>query len=143
VAPPNYSLILIMVCFWLIFFLGKGLLINPLGGLLDERDARVRTAAEAHEVARHELSEALNRCEREIAAAASEGQKERTALRAEGEAERKRQIEVARAKGQERLARLTAEIEQAAEQARSELRRQAREMAVDLAQRLLGRRLAS
>ncbi len=142
-APPNYSLILIMACFWVVFFLVRRLLVEPVGALLDERTRRTQAAAKEFDGARAALSEALNRCERELAQAAAEGQRERAALRAEGENERRRRLEQAREAGQARLHAFTQELEQAASEAREELRRSTRALATDLAQRLLGRRLAS
>jgi len=143
VAPPNYSLILIMACFWVVFFVVRRLLVVPVGALLDERARRAQAAAKAFDAARLELSEALSRCERELAQAAAEGQRERAALRAEGEAERRRRLEEAREAGQAKLHAFTQELEQAASEAREELRRSTRALAAELAQRLLGRRLAS
>lgn len=142
-APPNYSLILIMACFWVVFLLVKRLLIAPVGALLDERARRAQDAARAFDGARAKLSEALNRCERELAQAAAEGQRERAALRSEGEGERRRRLEQAREAGQAKLQAFTRELEQAAGEAREELRRSTRALATELAQRLLGRRLAS
>lgn len=142
-APPNYSLILIMACFWVVFFLVRRLLVQPMGALLDERARRAREAARAFDGARAELAEALARCERELAQAAAEGQRERAALRAEGESERRRRLEQAREAGQAKLAAFTRELEEASARAREELRRSTRVLATELAQRLLGRRLAS
>lgn len=142
-APPNYSLILIMACFWVVFFLVRRLLVVPMGALLDERARRAQAAATAFDSARAAVSEALNRCERELAQAAAEGQRERAALRAEGESERRCRLEQAREVGQAKLHAFTRELEEAASQAREELRRATRALAAALAQRLLGRRLAS
>ena len=41
IAPPNLSLLLIMACFWMVFFLVWRLLVKPLGVVIDERDTRI------------------------------------------------------------------------------------------------------
>jgi F0F1-type ATP synthase membrane subunit b/b' len=143
VSPPNYSLLLIMVCFWLVFFVVKGQLLKPLGSLMDERDRRERDAREGFTEARTAFDEAVARCESELADAARTGQKERTELRAAGEAVRRARLDAARARGQERLAQLGAELDDASRTARQELRGRAEALSRQLAEHLLGRRLAS
>ena len=44
-APPNYSLFLVMACFWLVYLLVSTQLVKPLGRVLDEREARIRAGA--------------------------------------------------------------------------------------------------
>jgi F0F1-type ATP synthase membrane subunit b/b' len=81
------------------------------------------------------------RCD-ELSAAASEGQRERASLRATGDTERRRRIETARGEVQQRLARLSGELEEASRAARAALRERSGELARELASRLLGRRVA-
>lgn len=142
ISPPNMSLLLIMVCFWIVFFLVWGLLVKPLGKVLDERDRSTREARDTLSAVEASTSEALARCDRELAAAAAEAQKERTALRAAGEGVRRSRLEAARAQAQEKLAELKRDLDKASGEARAELRRRAEGLAVRLAERLLGRRLA-
>ena len=94
-ALPNFSLLLVMACFWLVYLVVSTQLVAPLGRLLSERAKRIREARETHEQSRAALTEAVARCERELAGAAAEGQKTRGALRAEGEAERRGSLEEA------------------------------------------------
>jgi F-type H+-transporting ATPase subunit b len=143
VSPPNYSLLLIMLCFWLIYFVVKGQLLKPVGGILDERARRELGARESFDSAKVAFDEAITRCESELAEAARTGQQGRAELRAAGEAVRRAKLEAARAEGQERLARLGAELEDAAMAARRELRERAGTLSRQLAEHLLGRRLAS
>jgi F0F1-type ATP synthase membrane subunit b/b' len=91
---------------------------------------------------RQALEEAVARCERELSAAASEGQRERASLRATGDAERRRRIEAARGEVQQRLARLSGDLDEASRAARAALRERSGELARELASRLLGRRVA-
>jgi F-type H+-transporting ATPase subunit b len=141
-ALPNYSLLLVMACFWLVFLLVSTQLVRPLGRLLQEREGRIDAARVGHERARAELTEAMARCDREVASAAAEAQKDRAALRAAGEAARRARLDETRAQVQTRLATLGAELDEASRAARAVLRERGAEMARELASRLAGRRLA-
>ena len=143
VSPPNLSLLLIMACFWLIYFIVKSQFITPLGAVIDERERRRREAGAEIEAARLAFDDTMARCERDLAQAAAAAQKHRADLRAEGEAARRARLDAARAEGQVHLARLTEELRAAADAARQELRDRTRQLSRELAERLLGRRLAS
>jgi len=140
-APPNFSLLLVMACFWLVFLLVSTQFVRPLGALLDQRERRDREAREGFEAAQHAFDEALARCQRELAQAAAEAQKERAGLRAAGEAARRARLEAARSKAQERLAMLDEELRGTVARARVGLRDHTAELASDLASRLVGRTL--
>ncbi len=142
IAPPNLSLLLIMACFWMVFFLVWRLLVKPLGAVLDERDRRVRESKDSLAGVQERFAAAVARCERELAAGAGQAGKERAALRAAGESARRARLDAAREQAQERLSRLSTEIGAAAAAARSELRVSAQALARELAERLVGRRLA-
>src|SRR5512136_2590157 len=141
-ASPNFSLFLIMACFWLVYLLVYTQLVKPLGRVLDEREARVKTAREGFEQARQALAEAVARCERDLAGAASEGQRERASLRASGEATRRGKLEAARAEVQGHLTRLSRELDEASRAARATLRDRSGQLARELASRLIGRSVA-
>lgn len=143
VSPPNYSLLLIMACFWLVYFLVSSLLLKPLGALIDERDRRVREARDDIEKARQAFDDTMTKCEKELAVVASAAQKERAELRGAGEATRRAALDGAREKGQARLAALAQEIQESSAGAQRELRSRAEELSRELAEHLLGRRLAS
>lgn len=138
-VAPNLSLLLIMVCFWAVFALVTTQLVRPLGALLEQRQKRIREGADLLSVAQMQSQEALQRCERALVSASLQGQQERASVRAAAEAARREKLEAARAAGQERLAKLSAELEQASQQARSELGVRSRELAARLAEQLLGR----
>jgi F0F1-type ATP synthase membrane subunit b/b' len=141
-APPNLSLLLIMACFWLVYLLVRTQFLKPLGALLDQRERQIRDAREAFSGARQQLDEAITRCERDLAQAAAEAQKERATIRVAGEAKRRECLEEARVQGQERLAALAAELERSTREARDSLRLRGRDLSHELAERLLGRRIA-
>jgi F-type H+-transporting ATPase subunit b len=141
-ALPNYSLLLVMACFWLVFLLVLTQLVRPLGRLLEEREGRIEAARLGHERARAELTEAMARCDREVASAAAVAQKDRAALRAAGEAARRARLEETHAEVQKRLAKLGVELDEASHSARAVLRERSALLARELASRLVGRRLA-
>jgi F-type H+-transporting ATPase subunit b len=142
IAPPNLSLLLIMACFWMVYFLVWRLLVKPLGVVLDERDRRIKESKDTLAGVQERFASAVARCERELAAGAGQASKERAALRAAGESARRASLDAAREQAQQRLTRLSAEIGEAAAGARSELRASAQALARELAERLVGRRLA-
>jgi F-type H+-transporting ATPase subunit b len=141
-APPNLSLLLIMACFWLVYLLVSTQLLKPLGGLLDKRESELRDSHEGLASAQEAFEVTVERCENELTQAAGEGQKQRLALRAAGEAARRAKLEQARTQAMERLATLNAQLRETTESAQVELRQRARELAHDLAERLIGRRIA-
>ena len=64
IAPPNYSLLFIIACFWLVYFIVSRLLVKPLGETLDERHRRAAVARERLDAAgchRVELSQNATR----------------------------------------------------------------------------------
>jgi F-type H+-transporting ATPase subunit b len=143
ITAPNLSLLLIMACFWLVYWLIASQLVRPLGRVLDERARRIDEAHSSLTAVETRFAEAMTRCERDLGQAAGEAQKERAAQRAAGEATRRARLEAARAEGQQRLAALAAKLEAASRDARAQLREQGKGLARDLAERLLERKLAS
>jgi F-type H+-transporting ATPase subunit b len=143
ITAPNLSLLLIMACFWLVYWLVATQLVRPLGRLLDERARRIGEAHDTLTAVETRFPDAMTRCERDLGQAAAEAQKERAVLRAAGETARRGRLDAARAEGQQRLATLATELDAASRSARTQLREQGVGLAHDLAEQLLGRRLAS
>lgn len=141
-APPDLSLLLIMACFWVVYWLVSSQLVRPLGALLDERSRRADEARRVLTDAQTALAETLAWYEEQLAAVTAEEQRRRTALRSEGEAARRARLEAAREAGQHRLAQLGEELQAAGELARRQLQEQAPTLARELAERILGRRAA-
>lgn len=140
---PNLSFLLVVGCFWLAFWVVDRQLVRPILALLDERDRRLSSGRAAFEAAKAALEQALAARERELAQAVAEAQKERALLRAEGERRRREMLEAAREQGQKRLAAFQAELAREVQRARQQLEEQTIHLARELAQRLLGRALAS
>jgi len=141
-APPNFSLLLVMACFWLVFLLVRSQLVKPLGALLDQRERQISDAQRSFDRAQQALRDTLERCERELAEVGAEAHRERAAQRAAGESARRAALDAARLQAQERLAALTGALEIASAAARISLRERSLELARELASRLIGRRVA-
>jgi F-type H+-transporting ATPase subunit b len=138
-APPNFSLLLVMACFWLVFLLVWTLLVKPLGTLMDERAHRIDDAQSRFEAAQAGLRDALVRCERELSDAGVEAQRKRQDERRTGETTRRATMDAARGRASDRLTQLDLEIAQATDEARGSLRMRVSELARKLASQLIGR----
>jgi F0F1-type ATP synthase membrane subunit b/b' len=143
IAPPNFSLLFIIACFWVVYFVVSRLLVRPLGTMLDERQRRKAAAQETLDKAQARLREALACSERELASAGLEAGKQRQSLRAEGESARQARLVAAREQGQRTLTELADELEVAAAAARAAIRLQAASLGRELASRLAGRGVAA
>ncbi len=142
-SPPNLSLLFIMVCFWIAYWLVNRHLIRPVTGILEERRRRVE-GAEAEWASKHqEYLSATERLERELEQAAREAARRREELRAAAEAERSTRLEAARTEAQAKLEEALAALEKDAASAREALRREAGHLAKLMAGRVLGREVAS
>jgi F-type H+-transporting ATPase subunit b len=142
-TPPNLSLILIMVCFWVTLWVVYRFLIRPVGAVINERRRRIDDARSEWTAKNEEYDAALARVEDELGQAAREAAKIREAARQRAMDERQTTLDAARARADERLAEILETLDQETEAAREDLDRRARQLARLLAGRLLGRELAS
>jgi F-type H+-transporting ATPase subunit b len=138
-TPPNLSMLFIMVCFWVAYWLVKRFLIRPVGEVVAERTRRI-DGAEAQYTAKHEESvRATERIEAELDEASREAGRIRADHRQRALQERQQQLDAARATADGRLRGALETLESEAETAREELRRRASGLARQLAGRLLER----
>jgi F-type H+-transporting ATPase subunit b len=142
-TPPNLSLIFIMVCFWVTLWIVYRFLIRPVGAVIGERSRRIDDAQQEWSAKNEEYLSAVARVEDEVTAAAKEAAKIRADARQHAVDERQATLEAARARADERLARVLATLDKETDAARTDLRRRAEELARLLAGRLLGRELGS
>jgi F-type H+-transporting ATPase subunit b len=142
-TPPNLSLIFIMVCFWVTLWIVYRFLIRPVGAVIGERSRRIDDAQQEWSAKNEEYLSAVARVEDEVTAAAKEAAKIRADARQHAVDERQATLEAARARADERLARVLATLDKETDAARTDLRRRAEELARLLAGRLLGRELVS
>ncbi len=138
-TPPNLSMLFIMVCFWVAYWLVKRYLIGPVGRVVDERTRRI-DGAEAQYTAKHEESLAATaRIEAELEDAAREAGRIRAAHRQQAMESRQERLDAARRTADARLGEAIESLDREADGARDELRRRAAELARLLAGRLLER----
>jgi F0F1-type ATP synthase membrane subunit b/b' len=138
-TPPNLSLILVMVCFWVTFWLAHKLIIKPVGDVVRERNRRIDSAESAWASKHEEYLSATSRLEHEMDEAARAAGRIRTEYRNQATEERQQQLAAAREKADARLAEAMDALGSDAEAARADLRRRAEELARILASQLLQR----
>jgi F-type H+-transporting ATPase subunit b len=138
-TPPNLSMLFIMVCFWVAYWLVKRYLIGPVGRVVAERTRRI-DGAEAQYTAKHaESLAATERVEAELDDAAREAGRIRAAHRQRAMESRQERLDAARQTADARLVEAVDSLDREADDARDELRRRAAELARLLAGRLLER----
>lgn len=141
--PPNLSLLFIMACFWLTYWVVLRFLIKPVGAVADERRRRVESAESTWAAKHQEYLSATARLEGELEEAARAAGAARAELRREAQQRRQERLDAARQEVDQRLGAALAELGEQEEAARRELAEQARALATELASRLLERRVAS
>jgi F-type H+-transporting ATPase subunit b len=142
-TPPNLSLILIMVCFWLTLWLVSRFLIRPVGAVVADRRRRIDNAQQEWASRNEEHLAAVARVEDELQGAARDAAKRRADARQQAMDDRNLALETARARADEHLGGVLESLGKDSEAARGELRRRAEELARQLAGRLLGREMSS
>ncbi len=137
--PPNLSLLLIMVCFWVTFWLIRRFLIAPVGRVLDERHGRIDGADAEWTAKQHAVTAAAARIEAELDSAAREAGRVRGEHRQQAQARRQQALDSARATAEGRLRDALAALDEDVRGARGELDRRAAELSRMFAAQLLGR----
>jgi F-type H+-transporting ATPase subunit b len=143
IKAPDVTLLYVMFAFVASYAILKRFLFVPLGTILAEREREERDATRIHQESLKELERTIAEAERRLAAARREALKERETLRAEGLAKFERQLAEARQAAMSLVEAASAEIGAEVQKAASELRTRARELAVELAEKILGRKLAA
>ncbi len=138
-TPPNLSIVLIMVCFWVTLWLVNRFLIRPVNTVLDQRYDRIDGAQKVWTAKNEELLSATTRIEDQLIEAAHAAAKTRETHRARAQQEKQQHLDTARNDAEEQLALALKRLSQEAEKARTDLRERAEGLARDFAQRLLGR----
>jgi F-type H+-transporting ATPase subunit b len=141
-SPPDLSLILVMVCFWVTLWIVHRFLIRPVGTVIGERRRRIDDAQQEWSAKNEEYLAAVSRVEEEVSGAARDAAKIRADARQAAMDARQVTLDHARAQADERLLGALDGLDKDAEAARSDLRSRAEDLARLLASRLLGRELA-
>ncbi len=142
-SPPNISLVLIMICFWLTMWLVYRYLIVPIGQVLAERQRRLDNAQAEWDSVQSEYLTATERLEQEMQEAARAAASIRADYRQRALAGRQETLESARQQADQTLRKALGELDAAAASAGDELRSSARELARLFAAQLLGREVRS
>lgn len=142
-TPPNLSLFLIMICFWLTMWLVSRYLIRPVGRVLTERQRRIDDAEVGWNATHGDYLKATAEVERQLEEAAREAQRVRGEHRQRALGGRQRMLDSARQRADQRLEQALSELDSEAAATRDELRERAAELARLFASRLLKREVAS
>ncbi len=139
----DFSLLMIMVCFWVAYVVIRKMFIDPLGTVLEDRTQRVEGARAKWEEKNADFESASEGFERELDEAARAAAQRRAELRQEANEERQRRLDAARAVADAKLSEALAQLEQDGAEAREQLRAEARRLSELFASRLLGREVQS
>ena len=140
--PPNFSLIIVMVCFWLTFWLVQKFLLKPVGAVLTERRGRIEGAENEWQSKHQEYLEETARLESELGEAAKAAAAVRNGLQQQALDRRKATLDTARQLADGKLDEALDVLNTEATSARADLEIQANELARAFASQLLGREVS-
>jgi len=140
--PPNFSLVIVMVCFWLTFWLVQKFLLKPVGAVLAERSRRVEGAEAEWQSKHQEYLDETARLESELETAAKAAAKVRNDHQQQALERRQATLDTARQMANGRLDEAMDALNTDAAAARADLQSRARELARVFASQLLGREVS-
>ena len=140
---PNVTALYVLLAFGICYWVLKKTLFVPLSAILDARESEERAAQLAYEESVRALERAVAAGEEKLAAARREALRTREGLRAEGLTLLEQKLSEARKIAGEEVARATAEVERQSAQSARQLPERARSLARELAEKILGRKLAA
>jgi F-type H+-transporting ATPase subunit b len=143
IKAPDVTLLYVIFAFVVSYALLKRFLFVPLGAILELREQEEQVAARLHAESVRELERTVAEAEARLALARREALKERETLRAEGLSRFEQKLGVARAGATSSVEAATREIADQVHKAAAELPEKARALAVELAEKILGRKLAA
>ena len=143
IGPPDVTSLYAILAFGISYWILKRYLFAPLSAILEARENEERAAEEAYAESVKHLERAVAAGEEKLASARRESLRTREDLRSQGIAVLDKRLAEARAEATDAIARGSGEIEaQAAETVRS-LPERAAGLARELAEKVLGRKLAA
>ena len=143
IGPPNVTSLYVLVAFVASCWIFNRYLFAPLNAILDARERDEREAENAYTASLAALQSAVAAGEARLSDARREALRAREELRTQGLTELERRLGDANARAAEALSRGTGEIEQQAKDVAKTLPERARGLARDLAEKILGRKLAA
>jgi len=143
IKAPDVTLLYVMFAFIVSYAVLKKFLFRPLGAILEQREEEELAAARIHDESLRELERAVAEGEARLALARREALKDREALRGQGLARFEQLLDQAREKASTSVDAASRTIETEAARAAADLPARARALAVELAEKILGRKLAA
>ena len=140
---PNVASLYVFLAFGICYWILRRYLFVPLSAILDARESAERDAEKAYAQSLAELERAVAAGEEKLAEARREALKTREALRAEGSAQLDAKLADAHEAARQAIERGAGEIEAQSTASARELPERARAIARELAEKILGRKLAA
>ena len=140
---PNVSTLYVFLAFGITYWILKRYLFVPLAEILDAREKAEKDAEKAYAASLLDLEKAVAAGEDRLAEARREALRVRETLRAEGAARLDEKLAEAQSAAQASVHAGVREIEVQAAGSKKELPERARSLARELAERILGRKLAA
>jgi F0F1-type ATP synthase membrane subunit b/b' len=140
--PPNFSLVIVMVCFWLTFWLIQKFLLKPVGAVLTERSRRIEGAEAEWQKKHREYLDETARLEAELGDAAKAAAGLRNRLQQQALDRRQATLDTARQLADGKLDEAMEVLDAEAASARADLKVQASDLARAFASQLLGREVS-
>jgi F-type H+-transporting ATPase subunit b len=143
IGLPDVTALYGIIAFGICFAILKKYLFVPLAAILEARENESREAERAYTESLHALERAVAAGEEKLAAARRDALKTREALRAEGLDALERRLADARGSADRSIRQASADIEAQSAVSVRELPERARSLARELAEKILGRKLAA
>ena len=143
IQAPDVTLLYVIFAFVVSYAVMKRFLFQPLGAILEMREQEEREANRVHAESVRELERAVAEGEARLSLARREALKERETLRAEGLARFESRLAEARDAASASVEAASRAIEEDAARAAAELPARSRSLATQLAEKILGRKLAA
>ncbi|HEY3204036.1 MAG TPA: ATP synthase F0 subunit B [Thermoanaerobaculia bacterium] len=140
---PNVTSLYVLLAFGICYWILKKYLFLPLTAILEARENEERDAQKAYAESLQALDRAVEAGEEKLATARREALKTREGLRGEGLALLEKKLAEARAAAADAIAHGSGEIEAQSASSAKELPERARGLARELAEKILGRKLAA
>ena len=143
IGLPNVTSIYVLVAFGIACWILNRFLFAPLSSILEARENEEREAEKAHAASLQSLEQAVAAGEERLVAARHEALKSREDIRAEAMSLLEQKLAEARHEAADAMGRAAAEIDTQVTRSKAELPERAKSLARDLAEKILGRKLAA
>jgi F-type H+-transporting ATPase subunit b len=143
IGLPNVTSLYVLVAFVASCWIFNRYLFRPLSEILDARERDERDAEAAYSASLASLEKAVAAGEEKLSAARREALRAREARRTEGLSALEKRLEEAGARASEAVARGAGEVQKQAADVALTLPERARGLARELAEKILGRKLAA